>query len=111
MTDGAKRAAENLRAAGCRTLYLNGSYATDKEHPSDFDGCWDTTGVAGQALDPVLLSFGNRRAAQKEKYHGELFPSSAAADERGTTYLEFFQRDKQTGEPKGIIAMDLEAFS
>ena len=58
----------------------------------------------------MLLSFGNRRAAQKAKYHGELFPSSAVADELGTAYLYFFQRNKQTGEPKGIIAIDLEAF-
>ena len=110
LTDGARRAADNLKASGCKTLYLDGSYVTDKEHPSDFDGCWDTTGVSGQSLDPVLLSFGNRRAAQKAKYHGELFPSSIVADERGTTYLEFFQRDKQTAKPKGIIAIDLEAF-
>ena len=110
LTDGVKRAAENLKAAGCRILYLDGSYVTTKERPSDFDGCWDTTGVSGQSLDPVLLSFENRRAAQKAKFHGELFPSSAVADELGTTYLDFFQRDKQTGKPKGIIAIDLGAF-
>ena len=110
LTDGARRAAENLKASGCRILYLDGSYVTDKDRPSDFDGCWDTTGVSGQSLDPVLLSFVNRRAAQKAKYHGELFPSSAVADERGRTYLDFFQRDKQTGKPKGIVAIDLEAF-
>ena len=61
-------------------------------------------------MDPVLLSFGNRRAEQKAKYYGELFPSSAVADRQGATYLDFFQRDKQTGKPKGILAIDLEAF-
>ena len=110
LTGGARRAAENLKAAGCRTLYLDGSYVTGKDRPSDFDGCWDTIGVSGQSLDPVLLSFGNRRAAQKAKYHGELFPSSAVADQHGTTYLDFFQRDKQTGKAKGIVAIDLESF-
>ena len=110
LTGGARRAAENLKASGCRTLYLDGSYVTDKARPSDFDGCWDATGVSGEFLDPVLLSFGNRRAAQKAKYHGELFPSAAVADGQGTTCLDFFQRDKQTGKPKGIAAIDLEAF-
>jgi hypothetical protein len=25
----------------------------------------------------------------------------------GKTFLEFFQTDKETGEPKGIVALDL----
>ena len=60
-------------------------------------------------LDPVLLDFTNRRAAQKRKYHGEMFISSLPAD-GGLTFLDFFQRDKATGNPKGIIAIDLEGF-
>ena len=63
LANGVKRAAKNLKASGCRILYLDGSYVTDKEHPSDFDGCWDTTGVSGQSLDPVLLSFGTGPSA------------------------------------------------
>ena len=47
--------------------------------------------------------------AQKRKYHGELFISSLPADS-GLTFLDFFQRDKATGNPKGIIAIDLESF-
>ncbi len=40
---------------------------------------------------------------------GELFPAQAAAEPGGTVFLEYFQRDRQTGEPKGIVALDLEA--
>ena len=109
LADGARQAAENLKAAGCKTLYLDGSFVTSKERPSDFDGCWDPQGVSGEDLDPILLTFSNGRAAQKAKYRGELFISSQTAD-GGLTFLEFFQRDKWTGNPKGIIAVDLEAF-
>ena len=109
LADGAKRAAENLKQAGCKTLYLDGSFITSKERPSDFDGCWDPDGVTLDQLDPVLRTFRNRRAAQKAKYQGELFISSSVAN-GGLTFLEFFQRDKNTGNPKGIIAIDLEAF-
>ena len=107
--DGVRRAAESLKEAGCRTLYLDGSFVTSKNHPGDFDGCWDPDGVDARKLDPVLLTFGNRRAAQKAKYHGELFISSSPAD-GGLTFLDFFQRDKATGHPKGIIGIDLEDF-
>jgi hypothetical protein len=55
----------------------------------------------------VLLTFANRRAAQKRKYGGEMFPADWAADAAGTNFVRFFQRDRNTGQPKGIIVLDL----
>jgi hypothetical protein len=60
-------------------------------------------------LDRELLDFSNRRAAQKARYGGELFPAETAAEPAGTTFLDYFQRDRDTGTPKGIIAIDLGA--
>ena len=107
---GLHAALENLRAAGCRYAYIDGSFVTAKRRPNDFDGCWDMEGVDPDRLDPVLLTFDRGRAAQKAKYRGELFPAQFAAHASGTTFLEFFQMDKE-GIPKGIIAMDLQEFS
>jgi hypothetical protein len=67
----------------------------------------EVIGVDPDLLDPVLLVFANQRAAQKAKYGGEFFPAESAADPFGTRFLEFFQRDKQTGDPKGIVTIDL----
>ena len=39
---------------------------------------------------------------------GELFPTSAIASGDGFSFLEFFQTDKATGGPEGIIAIDRE---
>lgn len=96
-----------LRDAGCRTAYIDGSFVTAKHEPGDFDVCWDATGVDASLLDPVLLEFGEGRRAQKQRFGGELFPSIAPAEPGGTRFLEFFQRDRETGEPKGIIEIDL----
>jgi hypothetical protein len=82
---------------------------TAKEVPGDFDGCWETDSVDEDALDPVLLTFSNRRTAQKAKFGGEMFLADAVADLVGTRFLEFFQLDKDTHAAKGIIAMDLGA--
>ena len=98
---------ENLGGAGCRTVYLNGSFVTGKAMPNDYDACWEEAGVDPTALDPVLLTFDAGRATQKAKYLGELFPASVIADTDGLSFLEFFQPDKETGEPKGIVAVDL----
>ena len=55
----------------------------------------------------MLLDFRNKRAAQKVKYGGELFIADTPASPAGTTFLDFFQTDKTTGDPKGIVAIDL----
>ena len=95
--------------AGCRTVYVDGSFVTAKRRPNDYDACWEMDGVNLQLLDPVFLRFGNKRAVQKAKYLGELFPAHYIADDDGTTYLEFFQRDRNN-QPKGIVALSLEGW-
>ena len=83
---------------------------TSKEYPNDFDGCWDEVGVDPLALDPALLDFGNGRVAQKAKYYGEFLPASVVEVASGLSFLDFFQTT-ETGERKGIVALDLEGWS
>jgi hypothetical protein len=108
LISGLERALKNLRDAGCRVVYLDGSFVTSCERPGDFDGCWEVDGVQIDRVDPVLRTFAHGRALQKAKYFGELFPARARADEAGRTFLSFFQTDKTTGDPKGIVALRLE---
>jgi hypothetical protein len=108
-----RRALTVLKAAGCSTIYIDGSFVTEKEFPADFDGCWDRAGVNRatlQRLDPTLLDFSNRRAAQKAKYRGELFLADVAANSAGTLFLDFFQYDRD-GKKKGIVKLDLRSFT
>ena len=67
---GLKDVMTNLKDAGCRTVYIDGSFVTGKEIPGDFDACWEEEGVDPIILDPVLLTFDAGRATQKAKYHG-----------------------------------------
>lgn len=106
LLDGAVAAARALRYAGCRTFYLDGSFTTGKPVPRDYDGCWDPDHVDSTKLDPVLLKFDNKREVQKLKYRGELFINSLSADGR-RNFLDFFQIDKDSGKPKGIIRISL----
>mgnify|MGYP000535921932 CR=1 FL=1 len=94
-----------LKTAGCRTIYINGSFVTNKAKPNDFDACWDVDGVDIDYLKtnaPKLLNC----IDQKAKYKGELFPSEWVVDELGTQAIELFQVDKKQNR-KGIIAIDL----
>lgn len=107
LLDGLKAAARNLKLSGCRDLYLDGSFVTTKAVPGDFDGCWSVKGVDDQLLDPTLLDFSFERLFQKLKYKGELFPAEFEEGSSGKTWLDFFQQDKNTGLPKGILHIDL----
>ena len=104
---GLRNASANLVQAGCISLYLDGSFVTDKPIPDDFDACWDPNGVSPRRLDPVLFQLANQRAAQKTKFGGEFFPSTTRADAHGRNYLEFFQVKKFTGQSKGIVLINL----
>ena len=55
----------------CRLVYLDGSFVMTKEHPGDFDACWDIQHVDEEALDPVFRDFSQGRAAQKRRFLGE----------------------------------------
>ena len=93
-----------LRKAGCRKIFLDGSFVTEKPIPADFDACWDPMEVDTSKLDSVLLDFADRRKKQKEVFHGEFFPSTSRADHKHF-FLDYFQNDKYTGNAKGIICI------
>ena len=106
---GLVAACAKLQLAGCLTIYLDGSFVTSKPKPRDFDACWDPAGVDGRKLHPVFLQFANNRAAQKSAFKGEFFPSSAISGNTGLPFVAFFQRDRFTGQQKGIISISLAA--
>jgi hypothetical protein len=79
LLEGLACALHDLRAAGCKRVYIDGSFITTKAHPGDFDACWDADGVDFDVIDEVLLTFDAGRRAQKARYRGELFPADATA--------------------------------
>jgi hypothetical protein len=103
---GFKLGAKALKNAGCKTIFLDGSFVSEKPNPGDYDVCWDPVGVDVKKLDPVFLDFSNKRQKQKLKYCGEFFPSSAKAD-GVLSFVEYFQKDKSTRKGKGIIRIQL----
>lgn len=106
MLAGLRKAAANLQAAGCKTIYVDGSFVTTKLEPNDYDAVWDINGVDIGMLDDVFFKLDDGRKEQKSKYLGEFFPSDVETGER-TVMLDFFQTEKETGDRKGIVAVSL----
>jgi uncharacterized protein DUF6932 len=108
LLQGFREAILNLKGAGCKEVFLDGSYVTAKDTPGDYDSCWSVIGVNPNGLDPVFFDFDNKRAAQKARYQGEFFPAEMPEGASGKAFLEFFQIDKDTTKPKGIVGLNLE---
>lgn len=94
LLDGVAEAIELLAEAGCRRVWLNGSFVTAKDEPGDL-----------AAIDPVLLDLSSGRAEQTRRFGGELFPNVVESGS-GLVFAEFFQNDRDTGR-KGIVVITI----
>ncbi|MBW4669152.1 MAG: hypothetical protein KME60_17435 [Cyanomargarita calcarea GSE-NOS-MK-12-04C] len=107
LIEGLEMAMLSLQAAGCRIIYINGSFTTSKSDPGDFDACYDKGTVDTDYLRvnaPRLFNHYDR-AGMKARYKGEIFPSDQPAGYYGENSFEFFQSDRRKRK-KGIIAID-----
>lgn len=110
LTGGLRKALKALKRASCKVVYVDGSFVSNKAMPHDYDACWELEGVDLMVIDPILLEFDNT-IIQKAKYRGELFPEDSGEVDADFSFLQFFQTDKYTLLPKGIIAIDLRGLS
>ena len=108
--DGLAESLDLLAGAGCRRVWLNGSFVTAKEDPGDFDAVWDPDDVDDDLLDAVFgpLGMAAGRRLQKERFGGEWFPNVAERDS-GLFFATFFQRDRNAID-KGIVVLDLSSW-
>jgi hypothetical protein len=107
LLDGLERALKNLKQAGCHTVYVDGSFITDKERPGDWDACWELDGVNVDLVDEVILDADRILDRMKAKYLGDLFLQAPRLP--GGNFLNRFQTDRD-GLKKGIIVIDLRMF-
>lgn len=90
---------------GVETVYLGGSFVTDKPRPSDIDGCFDLTSKVDQKLMVPFLPVTDANRDMARKFHkAEFFPSHFIEGRSGMPFKEFFQRDR-SGVRKGIVAI------
>jgi hypothetical protein len=102
---------DDLRAINCKTVYVDGSFVTDKEQPRDVDVCWDDNDdINWELLDsdyPIFFDMNPPREAQQLRYHADVFPANTYEGGSGLLFREFFQQNKETGNAKGIIKINI----
>lgn len=102
---------EDLRAIRCTTIYVDGSFVTDKDEPGDVDVCWeDTDDIDWDLLDAeyqILFDMEPPRDWQQYKYSADVFPANLPEGGSGKLFKDFFKTNKETDNPKGIIKINI----
>jgi hypothetical protein len=88
-----------LVRSGCQTIYIGGSFITNKERPNDIDGCFDGMGIDSSSLEPIFQDLDEQHA----RFGCELRMDFMSA------FQGFLQRNRD-GEPIGIVEIDLRSF-
>jgi hypothetical protein len=100
---------EDLRAAGCPWVLLDGSFTSTKPQPADVDGCWKYLPQINESIlesafwleDWVL----NRRNLIL-RYGMDFFMADAMEEGSGQPFAAFFATDRE-GRAKGMVRLDL----
>ncbi|MGC4039517.1 MAG: hypothetical protein QM710_01620 [Flavobacterium sp.] len=110
LLQGFELAISSLKKAGCETVYIDGSFASEKTEPGDIDVCWELKNVdlgLLMSIEPVFFNPFDGRKEQKAKFGCEFFFSDwVAASPPDILFLDFFQEDRN-GNKKGIIGLKL----
>lgn len=98
----------DLKKSGCSRIFLDGSFVTKKDVPGDYDLCWSLSGVTESSLDRKLVDFSTQgRAYREARYRGDVFPAELPEGLSGKLFINFFMTDKNTGNPKGIVSINI----
>jgi len=96
----------DLKRIGCRTIYIDGSYVTNKPIPGDIDVCWDDNGIEyPYALLMLPILFADLKD-QRRKYDCEIFQAYDKVIGKSMRFIDFFQIDIYS-QPKGIIKINI----
>jgi len=100
----------DIKAIGCNTIFIDGSFVTDTQLPHDIDICWDNIGVdlnLAFIKMPVLFDMDHPRSEQQRLYHADIFPAFVFEADSMKYFIDFFQKDKKSSNPKGIIKLEI----
>ena len=100
----------DLKKIGCKSIYVDGSYVTNKRLPSDMDICWEDLGLDYSVVEkelPILFDLDYPRINQQIEYKADIFPAHFIETDSGLYFIDFFQKDKITGVKKGIVKIEI----
>ncbi|WP_413666861.1 hypothetical protein ACEN9X_20300 [Mucilaginibacter sp. Mucisp86] len=105
--NGLVRLVQDLKSINAKAIYVDGSFVTAKLMPGDIDVCWDEGTGTGYEYELANLPILFNRQLAKARYLADIFPAAIMEQGSKKLFIDFFQIDKQTGEQKGILKINL----
>ncbi len=107
--DGLMLCLIDLKEVGCKTVFIDGSFVTNKEDPTDIDVAYSPFGGFSwdklSELHPVFLK---SRDERKRKYNCDIFDAYSEADNNQTIFRDFYQKIEGIKNiKKGILKINL----
>jgi hypothetical protein len=107
-----KQAVLALRAAGCRELFLGGSFVTTKLWPEDIDATWNVADVRIDELKanhPEFFALAPPRAELHRLYGADIGMADWVCQPYPRIlFFEWLQKKRWSNKKKGILRIDLE---
>lgn len=104
---GIERLMKDLRKFNCKAIYIDGSYVTDNPSPKDIDVLWEDDNIEYPFAELMLPILFESNIDIKRAYGFYVYPANYNVTGIGLTFLNFFQLDKASGTPKGIIKIKI----
>jgi hypothetical protein len=108
LIEGLYTASKILQKYGCLSIYIDGSFVTEKTLPGDIDVCWDIAGMNITLLQREQRIFFDPtpgRQIQKKAFGCEFFQANWMETGSQKPFLEFMQQ--HYGVPKGILQVQI----
>jgi hypothetical protein len=101
---GLGNAISMLRDMGCKRIFLDGSFISNKVNPGDYDVVWDDTGLDLDLCFKECWTFFKSVYTQKQEFGGEFCYMSHPSN-----VLAYFQQDNRHTPilKKGIIELSI----
>ena len=106
--EGLIRLIHKLGSIHCKVVYIDGSFVSSKQLPSDVDVCFECAEEHWEFAILMIGDFWKDQEKFQKEFGCNIFPSNLFTDGGGKLYyLDFFQRIKNTDIPKGILKIKL----
>lgn len=105
--EGLSRLIHKLGSIHCKVIYIDGSFVSEKQLPSDVDVCFECAEENWEFAVLMVGDFWKDQESFQRDYNCNVFPSNLFIEGGKLYYLDFFQRIKNTNIPKGILKIKL----
>lgn len=112
LMDGLSEALTLLKKGDVSKVFIDGSFVSNKDDPSDVDGCWSSSGANEAKLDPRFWDFTDesdfqsKRQSLRQDFGIDFFIAEIVEGGSGKPFPEFFQTNRE-GLAKGILEVSL----